>query len=159
MQKPISLSHLPLLVNDVKSNGETKMWQVRFNFNALSRLTSRREHTSFGRLQLSSHICVLKINLLTCRTLKGVRTYCWDVQTYATWSSSKLLDIEEGPDEKFSSFGRIMIWQLSVRTDAWNLIALICTKSSKSITLNKKTLKVTESLLKNIITYNWFCPA
>jgi hypothetical protein len=33
---------------------------------ALWRRASGREHTSSGRLQLSSHICVLKRNLSTC---------------------------------------------------------------------------------------------
>jgi hypothetical protein len=31
-------------------------------------------------------------------------------QTDASWSSSKLLDTKEGPDEKFSSSGRMMLW-------------------------------------------------
>jgi hypothetical protein len=74
-------------------------------------------------------------NSIAGRTLNDVRTCCWDVRAYATWNSSKLLDIEEGPDGKFSSSGRMMLGQLSVwtkyhvvRTDAkdpiflsWNL--------------------------------------
>jgi len=44
-----------------------------------------------GRLQRFSHICVLKEILKLGRTLSVVRTD-------AGWSSSKLLDIEEGPD-------------------------------------------------------------
>jgi hypothetical protein len=46
----------------------------------------------------------------------------------ATWNSSKLLDIEEGLDGKFSLSGRMMLGQSSVWTDArdpifltWNL--------------------------------------
>jgi hypothetical protein len=52
-----------------------------------------------GWLQQSSHICVWKEILKLDRTLRVVRTSCWIVQTYASWSSSKLLNTEEGPDE------------------------------------------------------------
>jgi hypothetical protein len=68
-----------------------------------------------GRLQLSSYIYVLEKNPIADQTLDGVRTCCWDVRTDASWSSSKLLVIEEGPDGKFSSSRRMMLGQLSVR--------------------------------------------
>jgi hypothetical protein len=68
---------------------------------------SGREHTSSGRLQLSSHYGVLERNHIAGRTLNGVRTCCKDVRTDATWNNSKLLDIEEGRDGKFSSSGRM----------------------------------------------------
>jgi hypothetical protein len=51
------------------------------------------------------------------RTLNGVRMCCWDVRTNAPWNSLKLLDIEEGPDGKFSSSERMMLWQSSIRTE------------------------------------------
>jgi hypothetical protein len=52
---------------------------------------SGRESTSSSRLRQSSHICVWKEILKLDQTLRVV-------QTYASWSSSKLLDIEEGLD-------------------------------------------------------------
>jgi hypothetical protein len=57
---------------------------------ALWMSVSRRESTSFGRLQLSSHIYVLERNPITDRTLSGVRTCCWNVWTDASWSNLKL---------------------------------------------------------------------
>jgi len=59
---------------------------------------SGRESTSSGRLQQSSHICVWKEILKLDRTLRVVRTSCLIVLTYGSWSSSKLLDTEEGLD-------------------------------------------------------------
>jgi hypothetical protein len=35
----------------------------------------------------------------------------------ASWNSLNLLDTEEGPDGKFSSFGQMMLGQLSVWTE------------------------------------------
>jgi hypothetical protein len=49
-------------------------------------------------------------NPIAGRTLSVVRTCCWNVQTNSSWSSLKLLDIDEGPDGKFSSLGRMMLW-------------------------------------------------
>jgi hypothetical protein len=69
-----------------------------------------RESTSSGRLQRSSHIYVLERIPIAGRTLSVVRTSCWNVRTDASWSSSKLLDTKEGPDGKFSSSGRMMLW-------------------------------------------------
>jgi hypothetical protein len=54
-------------------------------------------------------VYVLKRNLLTCQTLKNVRTCCWDVRTDATWNSSKLLDTKGRPDENFLSSERMML--------------------------------------------------
>jgi hypothetical protein len=71
---------------------------------------SGRESTSSGRLQRSSHICVSKRNLIAGRTLSVVRTCYWNVRTDASWYNSKLLDIEEGLDGKFSSSGQMMLW-------------------------------------------------
>jgi hypothetical protein len=94
---------------------------------------SGHESTSSGRLQLSSHICVLERNPIADRTLSGVRTCYWSIRTDASWSSSKLLDTGEGPNGKFSSSGRTMLGQLSVwmeyhvvRTVARDLISLTC---------------------------------
>jgi len=58
---------------------------------ALWMSASGRESTSSGRLQQSSHICVWKEILKLDRTVRVV----W---TYASWSSSKLLDTKEGSD-------------------------------------------------------------
>jgi len=92
-----------------------------------------RESTSSGQLQLSSHICVLERNPIADQTLSGVQTCCWKVWTNASWNSSKLLDTEEGPEGKFSSSGKMMLGQLSVRTEyhvvwtaARDLISLTC---------------------------------
>jgi len=59
------------------------------------------------------------------RTVAAVFQYlCFEikshsyVQTDASWNGSKLLDTKEGPNEKFSSFGRMMLGQLSVQTVA-----------------------------------------
>jgi len=71
---------------------------------------SGRESTSFGWLQGSSHICVFEGNPIAGRTLSVVWTCCWNVRTDASWSCLKLLDTEEGPDGKFSSPGRMMLW-------------------------------------------------
>jgi len=70
---------------------------------------SGRESTSSGRLQRSSHNCILERNPEACRTLRVVRTSCWNVQRDASWSSSKLLYTGEGPDGKFSSSGWMML--------------------------------------------------
>jgi hypothetical protein len=77
---------------------------------------SGRESTSSGLLQRSSHIRVLERDPIEDRTLSGVRSGCRNVRTDASWNSSKLLDIEEDLDGKFSSSGRMMLGQLSVRT-------------------------------------------
>jgi hypothetical protein len=69
-----------------------------------------QESTSFGRLQWSSHNCVLEGNPIAGRTLSVIRTYYWNVRTDASWSRSNLLDTEEGPDGKFSSFRWMMLW-------------------------------------------------
>jgi hypothetical protein len=107
----------------------------------LWRRASRREHTSSKQLQLSSCTCVLERNLSTCRTLKGVQPCCWDVRTDARWNSSKVLDTEEGPDGRFSSSERMMLGQLSVRTEFYVVRTVIrelnytvesCTESSWS---------------------------
>jgi len=55
------------------------------------------------------------------RTLNSVRTICHYVQKDVTLNSSKLLDIEGCPDEKFLSTGRMMLWQMSVQTAARKL--------------------------------------
>jgi hypothetical protein len=55
------------------------------------------------RFQRTSHICVLEGNLIASITLSGV-------QIGASWSSSKLLDIEEGLDGKISPSRRMMLW-------------------------------------------------
>jgi len=63
--------------------------------------------------------------------IEGVWACCWDVQTNATKNSSKLLETEGDPNRKFSSSRRIILGQLSVRTeyhvvrtDAKDLISL-----------------------------------
>jgi len=115
---------------------------------ALSRIASRQKHTSSRWVQLSSHICVLERNLSTCRTLKGIQMCCWEVQTNASWNSSKVLDTEEGPEGKFSSSRQMMLGQLSVKAEyhvVWTIQRIrflwleICAKSSRSISLKKKT--------------------
>jgi hypothetical protein len=49
---------------------------------------SRRESTSSGRLQKSSHIYFWKENLKLDRSLRVVWTGCWNVQTDASWNRS-----------------------------------------------------------------------
>jgi len=77
----------------------------------------RMGSTSSGRLQLSSYICVLERNPIAVRILSGVRTCCWNIRTDASWNSSKLLDTGEGPDGKFLLSRRMMLGQLSIRTE------------------------------------------
>jgi hypothetical protein len=108
---------------------------------ALSRITSGREHTSSRLLQLFSHNCVWDRNPITCRTLNVIRTvlsrrsdgYTWTldasrtlnsvwtichyIRTNATLNNSKLLDTDGHPNGKFSSSERMMLWQMSVRTE------------------------------------------
>jgi len=50
-------------------------------------ISSGRESTSSGQLQLSSHISVLERNPIADRTLREVRTCCWNVRTDASWNS------------------------------------------------------------------------
>jgi len=66
--------------------------------------------TASEQFQRSSQICVLERNPIACRTLSVIRTCCWNVRMDASWSSSNLLDTEEGPDKKFSSSGQMMLW-------------------------------------------------
>jgi hypothetical protein len=77
---------------------------------ALWMSASRWESTSSGRLQRTSHNYVLERNPEACWTLRVIQTCCWNVRTDASWSNLKLLDTEEGPDGKFSSSGRMMLW-------------------------------------------------
>jgi hypothetical protein len=114
-------------------------------------------------LQLSSHICVWDRNPITCRNLNGVRTVlphhpdgctwtldssrtlnsvrtiCHYVRTDAILNSSKFLDTDGRPDEKFSSSGRMLLTDecldgnitLSGRLLGIRLLLVgICTKSS-----------------------------
>jgi len=107
--------------------------------------SSERESTSSRRLQRTSHNYVLERNHIACRTLRVVRTCCWNVRTNVSWSSSKLLHIREGLDGKFSSSGWMMLWTvgrldgISRRPDGWQGIGFFwlidCTESSGS-TLN-----------------------
>jgi hypothetical protein len=70
-------------------------------------LTSRREHTSSERLQLSSHTCVLERNLSTCQTLKSIegsrhkgrsRQKVLIVRTNDAWIVEQLDGISRHPD-------------------------------------------------------------
>jgi hypothetical protein len=55
------------------------------------------------------YLCFGKKSIAS-RTLSGIRMYCWNVRTDASRSSSKLLNIGEGPDGKFSSSRWMMLW-------------------------------------------------
>jgi hypothetical protein len=84
---------------------------------AFSRIASgRNSHVVRTVIAVLSYLC-LERNLLTCRTLKGIQTCCWDVWTDATESSSKLLDTKGRPNGKISSSGRMMLWEITVRTE------------------------------------------
>jgi len=94
---------------------------------ALWRRASRWEHTSFGRLQLSSHICVLERNLSTCRTLKSVRQCCWDVWTVLVfqmndaWIVERPNGISRCPNRcKGSDFSNLESGQNLLETKLWN---------------------------------------
>jgi hypothetical protein len=96
-----------------RASGTWGLASGRLNFECATCLmmsASGREFTSSELLQRSSHICILERNLIANWTLSGVRTYCWNVLTDASWSSSKFLDIKEGPGGKFSSSGWMMLW-------------------------------------------------
>jgi hypothetical protein len=95
------------------------------------------------------------------RTLRVIQTGCWNVQTDASWSSSKLYVIEEGPDWNLrrpdGMTRRPDGWcfgQLIVRTAGTEPNFLTC----KLCRIFSKHLWIAESLLKSIITRNWFCP-
>jgi len=113
---------------------------------ALWMSASRQESTSSERFQLSSHICDLERNLIADRTLNGIRKYCWNIRTDASWNKLKLLDTEEGPDEKFS---RSDGWCLDSWVSGRNISSSgqmqgirflwlgICAESSRNISLKK----------------------
>jgi hypothetical protein len=67
-------------------------------------------------MQLSSHICVCKGNLISCRTLISIRTYYHEVRTDATLNCSNLLDIDGHPDGIVMSSGRMLL--TNERSDA-----------------------------------------
>jgi hypothetical protein len=100
------------------------------------------------------------------RTLSVVRTCYWNVRTDASWNSSKLLDIEEGPDGKFSSSGRMMLWTIwrpdgiSRRPDCWQGTRFFwlvdCAESSES-TLNSG-IPVKKHHYKEVILSNKMWP-
>jgi hypothetical protein len=124
--------------------GPWRLMSGRLDLNARLALwmsTPGCEHTLFGWLQLSSHICVLERNPVVDRTLSGVRMSCWNVRTDSSWNSLKLLVTEEGPDGKFSSFGRMMLGQLSVRTE-YHVLRTVAREP------NLTALKSTQSLLE-----------
>jgi hypothetical protein len=91
----------------------------RFDFECTTCLMDERVQTGIHIVRtviaVFSYLCFGKKSI-TDRTLSGVRTCCWNVWTDASWSSSKLLNTEEGPDGKFSSSRRMMLGQLSIRT-------------------------------------------
>jgi hypothetical protein len=95
------------------ASGPWKLTFGRLDFECTTCLMNervRREHTSSGRLQLSSHNCVLERNPMADWTLNGVWKWYWDVRMDASWNNLKLLDTEEGLDGKFLSSGWMMLW-------------------------------------------------
>jgi hypothetical protein len=133
---------------------------------ALWMSASGRESTSSKWLQQSSHNCVLERNPKACRTLRFVRTCCWNVRTDISWSSSKLLGTKEGLDGKFSSSGRMMVWTvgrpdgMTRRPDGWQGTEFFwlvnCTESFGS-TLNSG-IPVEKHLYKEVILSNRMWP-
>jgi hypothetical protein len=115
---------------------------------------SRREYTSFGRLQRSSRNYALERNPEACRTLRVVRTCCWNVRMDACWSSSKLLDTGERPDGWcFGQMDVQKVWHV-VQTADRELNFLTC----KLCRIFWKHFWIVESLLKSIFTKKWFFP-
>jgi hypothetical protein len=77
----------------------------------------------------------LERNPITGQTLNGVRTD-------AIWNSSKLLDIEEGPDRKFSPFRRMMLGQSSV----WMEYHVVWTNARDPIFLTWNLYRIFENI-------------
>jgi hypothetical protein len=99
----------------------------RFDLNcelALRISTSGWESMSSRRLQQSSHICVWNEILKLDRNLRVVQMGCWNVRTDGSWSSSKLLDIEEGPDENPRRPDGWCIDDFGVRT-VWHIVRMV----------------------------------
>jgi hypothetical protein len=102
--------------------------------------------TSSGRLQLSSHICVLERNPVTDRTLSGVWTCCWNVRMDASWTV-----------QSFSTQGKVRMesshhrdrWCFYSWASRWNITSSgrmqgiqflwlgICAEFSRNISLKK----------------------
>jgi len=85
------------------------------------------------------------------RTLRVVWAGCWIVRMDASWSSSKLLDTEEGLYRWcFSLMGIRTVWHV-VRTAGRKLNFLTC----KLCRIFWKHFWIAESLLKSIFTNKW----
>jgi len=80
---------------------------------ALYMNASERESTSSGRLKQSSHKWTWKESE-SDRSLRGVRTGCWDVRTDTAGTISSRYN--RGPDGKCTSSGRMMLGLTGVRT-------------------------------------------
>jgi hypothetical protein len=132
---------------------------------------SGRESTSSGRLQRSSHICVLERNPEAWSNTESRPTCCWNVRTDASWSGSKLLNTGEGLDGKFSSSGWMMLGTarhangMICRPDGWHFgqMGVQTTSKEPSYLLCKlcgifwNHFWIAEFLLKSIFTKKWFC--
>lgn len=139
---------------------------------------SGRESTSPERLQQSSHICVWKEILKLHRTLRVIRMGCWIVWTYASWSSSKLLDTEEGSDGNPRRsdgwcFSLMCVWtvcHIFRKVDALDNLASGRYDTSSGRLAGNRIFRlanvqnllehfwIAESLIKSIFTNKWFCP-
>jgi hypothetical protein len=95
------------------------------------------------------------------RTLRVIRTGCWNVQTNASWSNSKLLDTEKGQDGNLRCPDGCCYGQLGVRT-VWHVVRTDGRESNfltcKLCRIFWKHFWIAKSLLKSIITMKWFCP-
>jgi hypothetical protein len=99
--------------------------------------------------------------LMLDRTLRVVRTGCWIVWMDASWSSSKLLDIEEGPDGNPRRPDRWCFSLMCIRK-VWHVVQTVGREPNfltcKLYRIFWKNFWITESLLKSIFTKEWFCP-
>jgi hypothetical protein len=80
---------------------------------ALLRIASGRCFPNVGQMQLSAHTRVCEGNLISCRTIICVRTYCHEVQTDATLNCLNILDTDG-----------IRIHDWAVQTEPWDSTSL-----------------------------------
>jgi hypothetical protein len=84
---------------------------------ALRSSASRRESTSSGRLQQSSHICFWKENLNLDQTLRVVRTSRWVVRTDTSWNRSFSIQRRIRTENHIVRTDDTLVWRTSRRYD------------------------------------------
>jgi hypothetical protein len=117
--RPVDLMHA-ISIYVARSSGPWRLASRRLNFEYATCLMDERIQMGIHIVRkvavVFPYLCFGKKSIAG-RTLSDVRTCCWNIQTDAGWSSSKLLNTEEGPDGKFSSSERMMLWTVGCPDD------------------------------------------